>query len=85
VLLPVVAYDAASLPPKLFEFCACEEDIAFDVVPLTVALRVPLIVKSPVKNPEPETTNEPVITGSKIFIYNIVLYYDKYFDVNNWI
>ena len=64
----MVAYELASLPPNLFEFSDWDEETAFDVVPLIVALIVPSTVKPPVIVAEPDTTREPVTIGSKIFI-----------------
>ena len=46
-----------------------------------VAFSVPPTVKPPVIVAEPDTTKEPVTTGSNIFISYIVLYFNKYFDI----
>jgi hypothetical protein len=64
MLLPVRAYLAAAIPPN---------ELALEVVPLMVALIVPPTVKSPVTVAEPDTTSEPVINGSNIFI--VIWYY----------
>jgi len=49
--------------------------------PCMVALSVPPTVKPPVIVAEPDTTKEPVTTGSNIFISYIVLYNNKYFNI----
>jgi len=69
----VVANSEESLPSKSWALSASDADIAFEVVPLIVAVMVPITVKSPVICPEPETIREPDIIGSNIFIlYNII-------------
>jgi len=71
-LLPVIANSVESFPSNLSESFAnsdVDDDTAFDVVPLMVALIPPKTVKVSWKVADPDTVRDPEMFASNIFIW----------------
>ena len=69
MLLPVIANSVESLPSKRFALVANDDEMAFDVVPLIVAFITPSTVRPLRKRAEPDTSSDPEMFASNIFIW----------------
>ncbi len=69
MLLPVIANSVESLPSNLSALVAKDDEMALDVVPLMVAFITPSTVRPLRKRAEPDTSRDPEMFASNIFIW----------------